>query len=609
LPNALVSSSAALAEAIGQPDVVRRVVGGLGARERAALALVQASGGRIAAAVLEREFGVIRDATRFPNPRAYLLALNTPPSPTELLFLFGLLQPIQNGAQRSYAITANLLPLLPPVAPLPARIIVMPVDPPIEPALASSAVIEQELLDLLTLAQAGVLAVTPSGGLNKASLLRFVRHGQPGQKLDGISREEHLPFVHFLRMVAQNAELVRPAADSMLRPTRAALDWLRAPQIDRARTLLTGWVTSPYDELVRLAGMTFQRAYGRDLARARRALLRMLGQVPANTWVSVADFTAAVKTSEPDYGRPSGHYDTWGVQSYARVSLDGFAHWDAVEGQQIRQVIGFSLYWLGLVDVSVCDQKLESFRLTELGAALLQDLPLDELPVAPLIIQPSFEVLVPPGASPYARFQIGRVAERASIGAVAASYRLTKRALQAELARGTPFEDVERFLTEAAGRPLPQNVAATLHEWAAQHGQINLRTVALLETRDAALLQQLRHDKRLRLPEGEQLGDAVYAIRPGDAAALIDRLGKAGYGISGEAEPAATQLGERDLTVVMAALEFYAAAADRLGTESDASAALRRRVARLLGEVQLNRAYQSSGALLRRLDTQLGNEQ
>ncbi|MBC8161224.1 MAG: hypothetical protein H7Z42_08395, partial [Roseiflexaceae bacterium] len=38
LPNALVSSPAALAEAIGQPDVVRRVVGGLGARERAALA-------------------------------------------------------------------------------------------------------------------------------------------------------------------------------------------------------------------------------------------------------------------------------------------------------------------------------------------------------------------------------------------------------------------------------------------------------------------------------------------------------------------------------------------------------------------------------------------
>ena len=60
------------------------------------------------------------------------------------------------------------------------------------------------------------------------------------------------------------------------------------------------------------------------------------------------------------------------------------------------------------------------------------------------------------------------------------------------------------------------------------------------------------------------------------------------------------------MTVLFAALEFYAHACAELGLEDDASAAMRQRVARLLPDRSLNRAYQISHAALKRLKERLG---
>ena len=50
----------------------------------------------------------------------------------------------------------------------------------------------------------------------------------------------HWPFVSFLRRIAQGAGLLHAGADSQLRTTRAALDWLRSQgQIEDALRLLT----------------------------------------------------------------------------------------------------------------------------------------------------------------------------------------------------------------------------------------------------------------------------------------------------------------------------------------------------------------------------------
>ena len=604
LPEALAVRPQELAAALVTPEALRPVLAALGPREQAALQQVQTHGGSIAAPVLEREFGTIRAAEQYANPRAYLLALAAPPSPTERLFWYGLLQPLHNGTTRSYAIPSDLLPLLPPVGLHATQISVQPLAAPPEVRPNESRDFEQNLLVLLTLAQQDAIDVVPSGGMNKASLLRLMRAYASDATLDGATREEQAPYIHFMRQVAEGAGLLRSGADAKLRPTRAALDWMRLPTTERARALLDGWVDSSFDELVSFQCLKLQRAYGRDIARARRALLRLIAQLTAHEWIGFDEFIAAVKDVEPDFARPHGMYDTWGIVDSVRQSRDGFGFWNEVEGEQIRGIVGGSLGWLGLTDLGMDGAQPISFRLNALGAALLQDAPVPaEPPVEPLLVQPNFEVLVPVFALPYDRFQIGRIAEPVRADSMAL-FRLTRRSVQAAVARGTGYEDMARFLREASGRELPQNVAATLVEWAGQHGQIALRRAVLLEANAPALLEQVRRDKRLRFPQTERLNDTLVALREADAPQLVERLRKAGYGVASDGQ-ADGALSERDLTVLFAALEFYAAACGQLQIESDASGALRQRVARLLPEKQLNRAYQVAHAALSKLKQKL----
>ncbi|HWQ14751.1 MAG TPA: helicase-associated domain-containing protein [Roseiflexaceae bacterium] len=597
-----------LADAMLRPETVARVLAGLGSQERAALARVQERGGTIAAAALERDFGPVRlqDRHFYPNPRSYLLALPQPPTPAERLFLLGLIQPVRAGPRRLYAVPPDLLALLPSVLPRAAHLPLPPAAPPPETLPADVPMLERRLLELLELAHDAQLDVTPAGALTKASMVRVARRWGMDDNLKGVMREEQWPYLRFLRCIARAADLLRPGADAALRTTRAALEWLQLPRLERLRRLLEGWIVSDWDELAALEGIKAQRSFGRDLPAARRALLALLAPAPAEGWLDLEAFVAAVKAHEPDFARPDGEYDRWGLVGPAGQRLDGFVHWDAVEGAQIRDVLGVSLRWLGLVEAGLREGALVSFRLNGYGAALLGAAPAPQQPPdEPLVVQPNFEVLAPAFASPYARFQLGRIAE-ARTGHAATVYRLTRRSIQTALERGIAHDEIVRFLETQSGRPLPQNVAASLGEWAGRHGQLVLRRGYVLQAADPALLEQVRRDRRVRMPVAEPLGDSAWLMREGDAAELAERLRKAGYGLAGDAPRDEGRLSEHDLAVVAAALEFYAGAADALGLPCEASAALRRRVARLLPERQLNRAYQTSIAALRTLREQLG---
>jgi hypothetical protein len=128
----------------------------------------------------------------------------------------------------------------------------------------------------------------------------------------------------------------------------------------------------------------------------------------------------------------------------------------------------------------------------------------------------------------------------------------------------------------------------------------------LLEANAAALLEQIRRDKRVRMPKVEPLTETAWLVREGDAPELAERLRKAGFGLSGDGDSPQTPLREHDMTVLFAALEFYTHACGELGIDADASAAMRQRVARLLPDRSLNRAYQVSHAALKRLKERLG---
>jgi hypothetical protein len=588
-----------------QPESVARALAALGQRERAALEQVQAYGGAIPANILEREFGAVRRRERYPNQRAYLLALEQAPTATERLCAIGLVFEETHRRQRQYVIPPDLLELLPPVTLRDRTLRLTPVADPPQAYPGDAGEFERNLLTLIGLAQDGQLEVIPSGGLNKASLLRLARQWNAKARLQGVTREEHWPYIHFLRRIGESAGLLRAGSDSVLRPTREALEWMRQPAIERTRRLLQGWITTDWDELIHFVGLKLQRAYSRDLPSTRSAILELVAQAAAGQWVALKDFSEAVRQVDPDFARPDGDYTSWGILNRFRQPVDGFEYWDEIEGEQLRSIVGGSLHWLGLTDQGADDDNPISFRMNSLGAALLSGAPAPSEPlIEPLAVQPNFEVVVPVFASPYARFQIRRIAEQTGTDDVAI-YKLTKRSIQSSLERGISIDDLQTFLQETSGRALPQNVAATLREWAGQHGQVVMRSGVVLEATDRALLEQIKRDKRIKLPEVEPLNATSWLVRNGDASTLAERLRKAGYGLSGDPGAPQTPLREHDMTVLFAALDFYDRACAALGVESDASGALRQRIGKLLPEKQLNRAYQTSHEALRALKERL----
>jgi len=589
LPEA-ADNPAALADALLQPEAVAQMLAGLGPQPRAALERVQAEGGAIPAARLERDFGPVRTHGQYPNPRAYLLALERPASPAEHLYVMALIQRLDVRGRPFYTIPPDLLALLPPVPPRDRtlKLTTQPAPEHVWPGDPHKT--EQMLLALQTLAQEGQLELIPSGALNKVSLVRLIRATDPEADVKGLSYEWQAPFQQFLRALSQAAGLARATAEGLLRPTREALEWMRLPAAERSHRLLNAWIESSWDELVSLCGLKSQQTFGRNLPETRRSILALLAQLPQDAWVALGDFAAAVKSVEPDYARPDGRYDA--------------EQWDQIEGAQLRRAADTTMRWLGLTDLGGTEV-WDRVRLTPLGAALLQGAPAPpEPPAEPLVVQPNFEVLVPAYAALEARFQIRRVAELVRSDTVTV-YRLGERRLHQALEQGIGLEDVLRFLREQSGRELPQNVAATLADWAARYGQVTLRRGALLEARDPALLEQIRRDRRVKLPPAERLSEQALLLRAGDAADVAERLRKAGYGLQDDGAGPDQPLREQDLTVLFAALEFYARAGECLGLPGVASASLRKRVGGMLSEQQLNRAFQATHSAVQALEERL----
>jgi hypothetical protein len=593
-----------MAAAMRRSERLQALVARLAPHERDALVRLQAQGGQVAAPLLEREYGRVRTHSDYPNPRAYLLALGQRPSAVERLYVLGLVQAAHDGLRRYFVLTPDLAPLLPAVDVRPLAFALPPALPPGQEQPADVRAFERALTRLLRMAQEGQLEAQ-RGGLKKSSLALLPRLWDADQA-DTAVREEQWPYAQFVRQIASDAGFVREDAGGGLRPTRAALEWMRQGALTRARQLLDTWARSSWDELTAIVGHRVQNTYRRDVQLGKHEILALLGQLPAGSWVALAEVCREVQRVAPDFARPDGDYLAWRVTSRLREPLDGFEHWQRVEGALIRAVLCRSLHWLGLIDLGrQGDSAL--VRLSALGQALVcggAGGEQDETPA--LVVQSNFEVLVAAGAAPAARFQLGRVAEVVRDGP-AGLFRLTRRSLQGALERGIALGEVVSFLEREAGATLPQNVGATLREWADEYGRITIRSSALLEADSPATLEQIRRDKRVRLPASVQIGEQTWSIALADAAGFTERLRRAGYAVASDvARPTGMALSERDLTVIYAALMFYAQAGPRLGYEHDASGALLQRVARLLPEQQRNRAFRLRDDALRGLSGACG---
>lgn len=583
--------AATLAAAMTDPASVQRQLERLSTAERAALARVLQEGGAVPVAILQREHGPVREPGKFEHPRAYLQALQSPATPTERLYVMGLL--VRGHGERGalFRVPNDLVPLLPPPPPRDRalRVAVAGTTPD---ALPGAPTAEELLLALLVLAYAGEIAALEDGAPNKASLVRLAKRlrparqgpmplGWPAEDLRGLRRESEWPAVAWTRSAAAEAGLLRRGSDGLVRPTAQALVWLAASEAERARTLLEGSVTAPLDELTLLGGLRWRGGAPYTLNRppARRALLELLGTLPAGAWLPVDGIVAEVRRVDPNVLRRDGRFDTWLLYEGERL-VSGWEDWNRVEGRLVREVINGPLHWLGLFEV---DEVGAFARMTPLGAHLLSGAAEPpESPAVPIVVQGTYEVLVPPGVSSYARFQLARFAERLAGASVVERYRLTRRALLAALERGANADDVIAFLEKHASGALPPAVLYSLREWGGKAEQVHVSHAVLLSADDPVIMAQLKAGKFGALPDAEALGPALLRLPDGEADALIARLRAADIGVRDERVDLNLPINERDLQAVVAAAAVYVRVCAELGWESEVSPTMLQRLLRLV---------------------------
>jgi hypothetical protein len=293
------------------------------------------------------------------------------------------------------------------------------------------------------------------------------------------------------------------------------------------------------------------------------------------------DTIAEIERVEPEFLRRDGRYDTWLVYDEREQLVSGLQHWWRVEGCFVQLVVVHVLHWLGLVDLSHDEPCM--FQWTSLGAHLLHDAPAPpERPAAPLIVQATFEIICPPGASLLARFQLGRVAELSGED-TATLYRLTRRSVLRATERGIGPEDILRFLEGHGRGEVPQAVASYVREWGGQVGQLRLEEAALLRSNDPVRLVELRRTRDL--PPIEELTPLVWSVAPGDVATLVDQLDRAGFSIQNTVDDPCidgSPFSERDLKTLITAAYVYARVCAEVDLASDVSAAMLARLRKLV---------------------------
>lgn len=602
----------ALGKAILQESSVARALASLDEGSyQALMRLLAEEGARLPAHVLEREWGTIRAHESYPNPRAYLMALEQAPSATERLYTLGLILMVRSQKGRWYIVPEDLLPFLPKVPLRDTSIRFQIVD---EPALVRKSDLfqfERHAVELMALAQRGELQLTPQGGLNKTSIMRIARRwGRDNQEAKQITRERNWPYLFFVRSLLVAAGLVRISTKHELCITREGITWLRLDQLERSRRLLQAWLVSPLDELDDFCGISSKGyPFGRDFKATREDVLQALAGAPSEAWLDLPAFIQSMQQVNPDFLRRDGRYDTWRLVDYLQKSVDGYEHWQDVEGQLLYAFIGRSLFYLGLVDWGgASSRQINCFRLTPLAQSLLgKQTQAEPEETESLVVQSTFELVLPPRASCNARFwMICATQWQQSNG----RYTLTKQSVQSLLASGVELGFLLKLLQEESARPLPPNVEYTLKEWGGQLGQLSLEQAVLLRSVDPILLEQVRRDRRVRMPPHEQISANLLKLDPGEAKRLLERLQRAGYGVVSDGELGQDSgLSDHDLTILYGALEFYVTACSALEIDSEASDALRRRVLRMLDQKQRQQAVHMQVDALRALRSLLEDNQ
>jgi hypothetical protein len=535
----------ALARQMASKAAVERSLAALAPNERALLERIQVAGGEIGVGALRAAAlrdGRIDAAPRTPsaqvvpltNARGFEqlaarlvsqgLALTTGRRPYgNALLGYELLDQV--------AIPQPVLKLLPS---LPRDTSAFIAEPPPHIRSADAAAFQRDLYLYWSYLRDNQVTLTSRGLVSKQHLKKINALLSQQEPLDALRDEAETGRLRFLRGVLAGCKLVR-FEDELLKPAPEGERFFAQPLAERVAVAFSAYGSgSWWDELLRIPELLIEGRKSSDTSaqrfviEARKALLTIIGDMPAGEWVDLRRLVERVRLVRyefllPRRRNPYGYgnnevlnpYDSygnglgWSLRRADRggASYGGFIRseaegWDIVEAGFLEALLREPLHWLGLIDLGRAarvepgrGESLVALRATPLGAHLLmgEPLPKDEgAGTGRLIVQPTFEVLAYPPVGEIQLALLDRIAERGRLEQVA-EYRLTRESLyRARQQHGLRVEQVIADLERESGTQLPQNVAYTLLEWGRAQERVLLRDgITLLQVDDPALLDRL----------------------------------------------------------------------------------------------------------------------
>jgi hypothetical protein len=301
----------------------------------------------------------------------------------------------------------------------------------------------------------------------------------------------------------------RPANGRLRLISQPVAEWLQSLPARQHEVLLNAWLNDPeWNDLAHVAGLSLQmaHAWSNDPLRERRTIVEMWTRwrnehaqfsIPESQRTDA--FIAHVKSTDPDFARPDGRYDTWHIQDAGSGEfLGGFEDWDRVEGALIRHMIARPLAWLAH---------------DRAGS------PPDSQPTTlatPFAVAADGHVTIATWLR-FERFQLARVADWAATGSDRYRYTLSPHSLTRAREQGIRAPRVVEFLESTGGRPIAEGLKRALTRWSERGTEVRLEPMAVLKTQDGAAMEALLRLPSVRRAVVDRFAPNCIAIRMRDA--------------------------------------------------------------------------------------------
>ncbi|MEK8131931.1 helicase-associated domain-containing protein [Paenibacillus filicis] len=151
-----------------------------------------------------------------------------------------------------------------------------------------------------------------------------------------------------------------------------------------------------------------------------------------------------------------------------------------------------------------------------------------ELEEGRLLVQPDFDILVPPDVPLHVQWELGCLATE-PLRDMLSVYKLTKDSMKHALENGRSADEVIAFLDAHAAYGVPENIRLALKQWAKPFGLTHVVSLTMLRCADAETARTV-----WRLPAaakllGELIGERDYIVDPVHVKTLASVLEKAGF--------------------------------------------------------------------------------